>query len=81
MKVLRTIHWKEPVRKVRFFGSKAEVNQYKIELASRGLSLDDFEVEEIPLDYKYQMIRALNEAVGFGETLKGDSLLDLEYRP
>ena len=67
MNIYRVINWKESVRKVRYFGTKGEVNQYKLEVEQRSLDPEDIEVEEIPLDYKYQILAAINEAVGYGE--------------
>lgn len=67
MKIYRVINWKEPVRKVRYFGSKGEVHQYKLEVEQRTLDPEYIEVEEIPLDYKYQILATINEAVGYGE--------------
>jgi hypothetical protein len=67
MNIYRVINWKEPVRKVRYFSSKGGVHQYKLEVEQRTLDPEDIEVEEIPLDYKYQILVAINEAVGYGE--------------
>ena len=67
MNIYRVINWKESVRKVRYFGTKGEVNQYKLEVEQRSLGPEDIEVEEIPLDYKYQILAVINEAVGYGE--------------
>lgn len=67
MNIYRVINWREGARPVRYFGSKAEVRQYKTEVEQRSLDSDDIEVDEIPLNYKYQILQAINEAVGYGE--------------
>jgi len=67
MNIYRVINWKEPVRPVRYFGSKAEVNAYRLEVEQRELDPEDLEIELIPLDYKYQILQTINEAVGYGE--------------
>jgi hypothetical protein len=61
------INWKESARPVRYFGTKAEVNKYKMEVEKRSLAPEDIEVEEICVDYKFQILQTINEAVGYGE--------------
>jgi len=69
--VYRTIHWDEPVRKVRYFVLKGGVDEYKKGLKARGLRLDHLEVEQIEIDTRAMIVNALNEAVGYGEVIYG----------
>tara|TARA_Y100000114_G_C11496332_1_gene202245 strand:+ start:271 stop:522 length:252 start_codon:yes stop_codon:yes gene_type:complete len=69
MRVFRTIHWKEPVRKVRYFTTKIQIQGYREELNNRGLKLSDLEIEELILNSRAEVVHALNEAVGYGEVI------------
>ena len=69
MRVFRTIHWKESVRKVRYFATKTQMQDYKKELNDRGLKLSDLEIEELVLNSCVEAVHALNEAVGYGLSL------------
>lgn len=69
--VYRTIHWDEPVRKVRYFVLKGGVDEYKQELRARGLRSDRLEVDQIEVNTRSQIVSALNEAVGYGEVIYG----------
>ena len=69
--VYRTIHWDEPVRKVRYFVLKAEVDEYKQELKTRGLKIHTLEVDKITVGTRAEMVKELNEAIGYGEVMYG----------
>ncbi len=69
MKIFRTIHWNEPVRKVRYFATKTHMQEYKQELNNRGLELSDLEIEKLTLNGSTNVTHALNEAVGYGEVI------------
>jgi len=69
--VYRTIHWDEPVRKVRYFVLKGGVDEYKQELKARGLRIDHLEVDQIEVNTRSDIVKALNEAVGYGEVIYG----------
>lgn len=69
--VYRTIHWDEPVRKVRYFVLKAEVDEYKKELKTRGLKVHTLEVDKIIVGTRAEMVKELNEAIGYGEVMYG----------
>ena len=69
--VYRTIHWDEPVRKVRYFVLKAEVDEYKKELQTRGLKTHTLEVDKINVDGRARIVKELNEAIGYGEVMYG----------
>ena len=69
--IYRTIHWDEPVRKVRYFVLKGGVDEYKQELKARGLRSERLEVDQIEVNTRSQIVTALNEAVGYGEVIYG----------
>ena len=69
--IYRTIHWDEPVRKVRYFVLKGGVDEYKQELRARGLRSDRLELDQIEVNTRSQIVSALNEAVGYGEVIYG----------
>mgnify|MGYP006908295282 CR=1 FL=1 len=69
--IYRTIHWDEPVRKVRYFVLKGGVDEYKRQLKARGLRLDHLEVDQIEVNTRGMIVQALNEAVGYGEVIYG----------
>lgn len=69
--VYRTVHWDEPVRKVRYFVTKGGVDEYKQELKARNLRIDHLEVDQIEVNTRAQIVKELNEAVGYGEVIYG----------
>ena len=69
--VYRTIHWDEPVRKVRYFVLKGGVDEYRQELKARNLRIDHLEVDQIEVNTRSDIVKALNEAVGYGEVIYG----------
>lgn len=69
--IYRTIHWDEPVRKVRYFVLKGGVDEYKQELKARNLRIDHLEVDQIEVNTRRDIVKALNEAVGYGEVIYG----------
>ena len=69
--VYRTIHWDEPVRKVRYFVLKGGVDEYKKGLKARGLRLNSLEVDQVEVSTRAQIVKELNEAIGYGEVIYG----------